>query len=162
MKSPSQNSSDYDSKWWRQGTLHEKQRCAAGGLIKEFQGLFSRTFEDFGRTRLTKHRIDTGEHSPIKQHPQRLPFAKQEEVQKLIKDMKDNEVIEPSSSTWASPVVMVKKKDGSTRFCVDYRRLNGVTKKDSYPLPRIDDTLDTLAGNTWFSTLDLKSEYWQV
>ncbi|GFX40081.1 hypothetical protein TNCV_4317171 [Trichonephila clavipes] len=142
--------------------LEEKQRCTAGGLITEFQSLFSRTSEDFGRTRLTKHRIDTGEHPPIKEHPLRLPFAKKEEVQKLIKDMKNNDVMEPSSSPWASPIVSVRKKDGSTRFCVDYRRLNDVTKKDSYPLPRIDDTLDTLAGNTWFSTLDLKSGYWQV
>ncbi|GFY21014.1 hypothetical protein TNCV_3990581 [Trichonephila clavipes] len=142
--------------------LDEKQRCAAGGLIKEFQSLFSRTSEDFGRTRLTKHRIDTGEHPHVKQHPRRLPFAKQDEVQKIIKHMKNNDVIEPSSSPWASPIVLVRKKDGSTRFCGDYRRLNDVTKKDSYPLPRIDDTLDTLAGNTWFSTLDLKSGYWQV
>ncbi|GFX96439.1 retrovirus-related Pol polyprotein from transposon 412 [Trichonephila clavipes] len=99
--------------------LDEQQRCATRGLIKEFQGLFSRTSEDLERTRLTKHRNDTGEHPPIKQHPQRLPFAKQEEVQKLIKDLKDNDVIEPSSSPWASPIVLVKKKDGSTRFCVD-------------------------------------------
>ncbi|GFY22203.1 retrovirus-related Pol polyprotein from transposon 17.6 [Trichonephila clavipes] len=139
----------------------EKQRCAAGGLIEEFQSLFSIKFKDFGRTRLTKHRIDTGEHPPIKQHPRRLPLAKQEEVQKLFKDMKDNDVIEPSSSPWASPIVLVRKKDGSARIFVDYRRVNDVTK-DSYPLPRIDDTLDTLAGNTRFSTLDLKSGYWQV
>ncbi|GFX59835.1 hypothetical protein TNCV_4130781 [Trichonephila clavipes] len=138
----------------------EKQRCATGVLIKEFQGLFSS--EDFGRTRLTKHRIDTGEDHPIKPHPGRLPFAKQEEVQKLINDRKDNYVIEPSSSPWASPVVLVKEKDCSTRFCVDYRPLNGVTKKDRHHLPRIDDTLDTLAGNTWFSTLDLKSGFWQI
>ncbi|GFV97088.1 hypothetical protein TNCV_3526741 [Trichonephila clavipes] len=76
--------------------------------------------------------------------------------------MKNNDVIEPSSNPWASPIVLVRKKDGSTRFCVDYRRLNDITKKDSCPLPRIDDTLDTLASNTWFSTLDLKSGYWQV
>ncbi|GFW28489.1 retrovirus-related Pol polyprotein from transposon 412 [Trichonephila clavipes] len=132
--------------------LDKKQRCAAGELIIEFQSVFSRTSENFGRTKLTKHRIDTGEHPPIKQHSRRLPFAKQEEVQKLIKDMKNNDVIEPSSSPWAPPIVLVRKKDGSTRFCVDYRRLNDVTKKDSYPLPRIDDTLDTLGGNTWFST----------
>ncbi|GFS75321.1 retrovirus-related Pol polyprotein from transposon 17.6 [Trichonephila clavipes] len=142
--------------------LDKKQRCAAGELTTEFQSVFSRTSEDVGRTRLTKHRIDTGEHPPIKQHPRRLPFAKQGEVKNIIKDMKDNDVIEPSSSPWASPIVLVRKKDGSTRFCVDYCRLNDVTKKDSHPLPRIDDTLDTLAGNTWFSTLDLKSGYWQV
>ncbi|GFW03042.1 retroviral aspartyl protease family protein [Trichonephila clavipes] len=76
--------------------LDKKQRCATGGLIKEFQGQSSRTPEDFGRTNLTKHRIDTGEHPPIKQHPQRLPFTKQEEFQKLIKEMKGNDVIESS------------------------------------------------------------------
>ncbi|GBM79924.1 Transposon Ty3-I Gag-Pol polyprotein [Araneus ventricosus] len=76
--------------------------------------------------------------------------------------MVDNGIIEESSGPWTSPIVLVKKKDGSTRFCVDYRKLNEITIKDSYPLLRIDDTLDALNGSQWFSTLDLKSGYWQV
>ena len=72
--------------------------------------------------------------------------------------MQQKDVIEPSSSPWASPIVLVKKRDGSTRFCVDYRKLNKVTRKDA----RIDNTLNTLAGAQWFSTLDLVSGYWQV
>jgi hypothetical protein len=79
----------------------------------------------------------------------------------MLEDMKSKGVIEESDSPWSSPVVLVRKKDGNLLFCVDYRRLN-VTKKDCFPLPRIDDTLDTLAGAKWFSTLDLKSGYWQV
>ncbi|TNN13673.1 Transposon Ty3-G Gag-Pol polyprotein, partial [Schistosoma japonicum] len=75
----------------------------------------------------------------------------------VIKDMLDKKIIVPSSSPWASPIVLVKKKDSSLRLCVDYRRLNAITKRDSFPLPRIDATLDALNGACWFSTLDLAS-----
>ena len=80
----------------------------------------------------------------------------------MIREMAEAGMIEPSNSPWAAPDLLVKKKDDTWRFCVDYRHLNDVTRKDSYPLPRIDDALDKVAGSQWFSSLDLRSGYWQV
>lgn len=131
-------------------------------LLENYCDVFAMGGTVHGRTNLITHKIDVGGARPIKQQPRRLPLAKREEAERIIQGMKNDAIIEPSSSPWMSPVVLVKKKDGSTRFCVDYRQLNHITKKDSYPLPRIDDTLDTLSGSKWFSTLDLKSGYWQV
>ena len=76
--------------------------------------------------------------------------------------MLEKGVIQPSDSPWSSPIVLAKKKDGSVRFCIDYRKVNAITRKDAYPLPRIDETLDTLAGSKLYTTLDLKTGYWQV
>ena len=80
----------------------------------------------------------------------------------MINDMLNHDVIEPAHGPWSSPVVLVKKKDGSSWFCIDFRCLNSVTRKDAHPLPHIDDTLDALSGAQWFSTIDLASGYWQV
>ena len=107
-------------------------------------------------------KIDTGNAPPQRQRVRRIPVAARQEVATLLKSMQKAAVIQPSNSPWASPVVLVKKKDGSLRFCVDYRKLNSVTKADSFPLPRIDDILDQLGQSKYFTTLDLKSGYWQV
>ena len=142
--------------------LNAAQQRQLPKLLLEFQDIFSKGPQDLGKTGLAKHEINTSDAVPLRQHPKRLPLAQREEAFKAVEDMQKQGIIEPSVSPWASPVVLVKKKDGSTRFCEDYRKLNDLTKKDSYPLPRIDSTLDELAGSTWFSTLDLKSGYWQV
>ena len=141
------------------GHLTDHQRNVAREFLQKHSGMFA-SGESSGRTNIVQHRINTGDAQPIHQAPRRLPLAKQEEAEKLVRKMLDDDVIEESNSPWSSLVVLVTKKDGSTRFCVDYRKLNDVTKKDSYPLPRIDDTLTTLSGSAWFSTLDLKSGYW--
>ena len=97
----------------------------------------------------------------IKEAPRRIPLAQIKEVEDEIDKMLDNNVIVPSHSPWVSPIVVVRKKDNSNRLCIDYRKLNQVTVKDSYPLPRIDDSLDALRGISWFSTLALVIGYYQ-
>ena len=91
-----------------------------------------------------------------------MPLAVRQEVSRQLQKMQDEGIIQPSNSPWASPIVMVRKRDGSHRFCVDYRELNSVTKLDTYPLPRVDDLLDQLGESRFFSTLDLASGYWQI
>ena len=142
--------------------LGESESSEVLKLLCKFADIFSTDRSDLGCTDLVQHQINTGNAPPIRQPSRRLPLAKKEEAEKAILEMQKQDVIEPSSSPWSSPIVLVGKKDGSTRFCVDYRKVNDVTHKDSYPLPRIDDTIDALAGSKWFSTLDLKSGYWQV
>ena len=131
-------------------------------LVGDYADVFSVSGSPLGKTDVVYHRIDTGDSAPIRQHPRRLSPNRREEVENLIQDMREKGVVQPSHSPWASPIVLVQKKDGSTRMCVDYRKINDVTKKDSFPLPRVDDILDALGGALWFSTLDLVSGYWQV
>ena len=119
--------------------------------------VFSKGPKYFGRANVVRHGINVRSTEPIKQHPRRLPFAKRNVSSQEVSDVYQQGIIEPSSSPWWSPVVLVKKS--SFRFCVDYRKLNSVARKDSYPLPRIDETLNALSGSLWFYH---KSGYWQV
>ena len=115
-----------------------------------------------GETDLVQFEINTGEAEPIKSQIRRVPFAVRQEIARQIEKMQQAGVITPSNSPWSSPVVLVRKKDQTHRFCVDYRRLNSVTKADTFPLPRIDDLLDQLGWCRCFSTLDLAAGYWQI
>ena len=131
-------------------------------LIEEYSDIFALDATELGCTNLVTHFIDTGNSPPIRQPARHVPFALHSKMEQLVEDMLDQGVIQHSSSLWASPVVLVKKKDESHRFCVDYRQLNSVTKMDVFPLPRVDDTLDMLSQTQFFSTLDLAAGYWQV
>ena len=143
--------------------LDENQQHQLAGVLLRYADLFPRPGSTLtGHTDAVEHEIDMGDGSPIRCAPRWMSPQKMKKEEECVTDMLTCGQIEPSDSPWSSPVVLVTKEDSSTRFCVDYRKLNDVTVKDVYPLPRIDDTLDMLAGKQWFSTLDLASGYWQV
>ncbi|KAG5265670.1 hypothetical protein AALO_G00245010 [Alosa alosa] len=132
------------------------------GVLEHWQKVFSQSEEDHGRTEAVYHTIPTGDAAPIRQRYRPVPPNLYNELRTLLRDMLEGGVIRESASPWASPVVLVKKKDQSWRFCVDYRKLNAVTHKDAYPLPRVEESLTSLKKAEWYSTLDLASGYWQV
>ena len=145
------------------GDLDSVQKNQLASTLLEFVDLFPIPGSALtGHTDAVEHNIDTGDTQPVRCAPRRMSPQKIKWEEVCIEEMLSGGQIEPSESPWSAPVVLVTKKDGGTRFCMDYRRLNLVTVKDAYPLPRIDDTLDMLAGKRWFSTLGLASGYWQV
>ncbi|GFX46344.1 retrovirus-related Pol polyprotein from transposon 297 [Trichonephila clavipes] len=142
--------------------LSDEQRNKLSELLRKFSGLFTKTDKSIAAKTNVKHRIFTGDHAPINQRAYRVSPTERRIIHEEVQKMLDEGIVQPSESPWSSPVVLVRKKDGSWRFCVDYRKLNSVTKKDVYPLPRIDDTLDCLKGAKFFSSMDLRSGYWQI
>ena len=142
--------------------LSEDERTQAKQLLRNHFAIFSTGEHDIGRTPLVEYQIDTGEHKPIRQPLRRHPFQHLEVIDQQVEDMAKHGIIEPAASPWSSNVVLVRKKDGSLRFCIDYRKLNAITTKDSYPLPLIDNCLNALTGSSWFSTLDLRSGYYNI
>ena len=141
--------------------LTQSQKQKLENLIWEFRSLFVTEGGPTGRTSKVKHAIITNG-LPVREPIRRIPHALQETVKLEVKKMLKDGVIRESNSPWSSPIVMIKKKDGSWRFCVDFRKVNSMTQKDAYPLPRIDETLEALTGSQFFTTLDLASGYWQV
>lgn len=145
----------------KESNLNHEQKEELLSLLQNFKDVFVSNTAPLGRTSAVQHTIVT-EGPPIRQPQRRLPFSLKTQTKTEIETMLKQGVIRPSNSPWSSPIVLVKKKDGSWRFCIDYRRLNTITHKDAYPLPRIDETLDSLSGAQYFTTLDLASGYWQV
>lgn len=142
--------------------LTPDKRTQLRQLLQEYSDIFSQGTTDIGRTKITRHSIATGNTMPIRQQRYRQPFHIRQEIEQQVQAMLQNDIVRPSTSPWNSPVLMVPKKDGTFRFCVDFRRLNSITDKDAYPIPRVDETLESLGGTQFFSTLDLASGYWQV
>src|SRR3989442_575882 len=142
--------------------LTTEERSEASEFVREFRDVFSRDEYDLGRTSLITHRIDTGDARPIRQglrrHPQVYMDVIDQEVSKLV----SCGVVEPACSPWASNVVVVTKHDKTPRITLDYRGLNSVTYRDSYPIPNISDCLDAFKGATYFGVLDLRSSFYQV
>ena len=140
----------------------EKLQYEAKEMLKRNAKVFSKDDMDMGRTNLVKHHIKLTDPVPFKEAYRRIPPQMYDEVKTHLQEMLDLGAIRPSNSPWASAIVLVRKKDGRLRFCIDLRKLNNRMVKDAYSLPRIESILDSLGGAQIFSTLDLKAGYWQV
>ena len=143
---------------------NDEQRQSLMQLLKRFKHAFADPNLPPSRTQVVSHSINTGDSRPIAQQPYRKPHTEVKHEGEMIDKLLEQGVIRPSCSDWASPTVIVSKKDGTARFCVDYRRLNAVTVKDCYPLPRQDDTFDRLSPNKmhFISSLDCKDGYYHI
>ena len=144
--------------------MSEKESADVAAMLVKFQEVFQKNSNDLGRMnpKFGEYTMQLTDTKPIRLPPRRTPTAFREVEEQEVQRMLDLGVIRPSISPWASAVVLVKKKDGSTRFCIDYRSLNKVVVKDCYPLPRVDDCLDSLSCSNYFSCMDLASGYWQL
>ena len=131
-------------------------------LLSKYRCAFAFSQSELGTCNLMKHKIELLDSTPVRCRPYRVSISERQEINKQVNDMLAQGIIQPSYSPYASPVVLVSKKDGSKRFCVDFRKVNFLTRRQYWPLPRIDDALDRLAGCKYFSALDIMSAYHQV
>ena len=145
-----------------ESNLTPEQLLRLRQVLGNWNHIFSTGLTDLGCTTAVKHKIILTDDKPFKQPYRKIPPGMYEEVRQHLKDMLSCGAIRPSESPYSSNVVLVRKKDNSLRFCLDYRMLNARTRKDAYMLPRFDDTIDVLSGAKYFSKLDLRSAYWQV
>ena len=143
-------------------SLNRQQLLSLFQVLKSKVSVFSKGDTDLGNFTAVKHRISTGDAKPIKQRARHTPLGYANEEQQHLEKLLEADVIESSSLEWASPSVLVRKRDGSVRWCIDMRKLNDVTVKDRFPLPLIADCLDALAGCQYFTTLDMASGYCQL
>ena len=164
--SPSANSDDPGKVFLNQFSIGDEfsssEKEQLNQLLLRWKHIFSQHDLDYGQTHLLEHEIKLTDETPFKERHHRIPPHMYQEVRDHLQEMLQANIIRPSKSPYSSPIVLVRKRDGKLRFCVDYRTLNSKTVKDAHSLPRIDETLDALIGAKYFSSLDLKAGYWQV
>ena len=157
-------SQDTTSPWenvdFNEEGLTPDQRNQVRALLQQYKDVFVKG--KLGASGGVMHDIEVNNNKPISSAPYRVSPAERQIIATEIQRMLEDNIIEPAHSPWSSPIVLIKKKDGAVRFCIDYRKLNLVTKRDVYPLPRIDASLAALSGSQWFSTMDLISGYHQI
>ena len=142
--------------------LSDEEKSKVASVLDKYQDVFSKHEFDIGLTNLVEHSIDTGDAKPVKLPPRRVPIAFADQEKKIIKQLEEHNIIRKSSSPWSAAIVVVVRKDRKIRTCIDYRRLNSLTKQDAYPLPRTQDCLDAVAGSTYFSVCDVTAAYYQI
>ena len=145
-----------------EANLTEEEKKMVQDTLQKWRKVFAFSKTELGCAKDVEHHILLKDDVPFKERPRRIPPSMYQEVKQHIQEMLACGAIRPSSSPYASGAVLVRKSDGSLRFCLDFRRINSKTIKDAYFLPRIEETIDNLQGATWFSSLDLQAGYWQV
>ena len=142
--------------------LSDQQQLELASVLTDYQDTFAKSEEDLGVFDEIAHKIATVDEVPVQERLRRTPLKFAGEEEAALQKMLDGGIIKPSTSAWASAPVLVRKKDGSVRYAIDYRKLNAKTVKDAYPLPLIAECIDALQGSEWFHALDLASGYWQI
>ena len=144
------------------GDLSADEKTSLLSLISKYNNIFAENPKKPTLVKNVEHRIITEDAQPVSRKSHRIPYAWNDEINKQIQQMLENDIIRPSSSPWNAPVILVKKKDNTMRFVCDFRGLNDVTKKDTYPLPHISDVIDKMQGAKYWTTLDAASAYWSM
>lgn len=142
--------------------VSDEQKETLLQLLNKYRDCFALNMQELGLTNVSEMTIRLSDNTPVNYRPYRLPFSERAKVREMIGELMANDIVRESNSPYSSPIVLVRKKNNEYRLCVDYRALNKKTIKDSYPMPVIDDQLDRLSGNSWFTSLDLASGYYQI
>ena len=140
----------------------EENKEKALNLLAEYHDIFALEDGKMGCTKVAEHKIKVMDPGPFKERPRNIPFGLLNEVKEHLDHILDMGTIKPSKSAWSNAVVLVHKKDGGLRFCINFQKLNSRTRKDAFPLPRIHNAIDALSGSKYYTTVDLLSGFWQT